>query len=678
MGSQLRLLTLTVVVCFACCASVFAQTTAFTYQGKLGDGGSAATGTYDFQFKLYNALTDGSLQGTPNTVTKTGVQVNAGTFTVQLDFGAGAFPGGSRFLEISVKRPADSSYTPLSPRQPITSTPYAQRSLNAEAIFIGGQRAFGVTGTATSPNSNTFAGVGAGINNTPGVPDLPSGLSNSFFGAFAGVSNTEGAQNSFFGERAGFANTIGSANSFFGLSAGLSNTEGVCNSFIGGDAGSANTEGSFNTFLGQDAGRSNTREHNNTFVGARSNGQPGITNATAIGFGAQVTQSNSLVLGANAKVGIGTTAPAFKLEVVEPSNTGLRVQTNTSGGTVASFGSNGDFRIDRPNVQGGRFTVSENGNVGIGTGFAATPANPTFKLQVIDASNTGLRVQTNATGGTVASFGGNGAFEIDANGEVGGRFTVSENGTVGVGTNSPLGKLQVVTADDTNPLFVTAWDNRHFVVGGSASSGGVGWSYDQANDVGYISSLSPNVAWRHLVLQAGGGNVGIGTFTTTPAHKLHVNGTVAGVGPYVNLSDLRYKHDIRAIEGALSKVRSLRGVTFDWRREEFPHLDFATGRSVGFVAQEVERVVPEAVTRDAEGFRSVAYSHLTPVLVEAVKEQQAQIENQQKLIETQQSEIELQGKLLKQQQIQIDLMKKLICSERPNADLCKEGLKFDE
>ena len=611
MGNQLRLLTLTVVVCFACCASVFAQTTAFTYQGKLGDGGSAATGTYDFQFKLYNALADGSLQGTPNTVTKTGVQVNAGTFTVQLDFGAGAFPGGSRFLEISVKRPADSSYTPLSPRQPITSTPYAQRSLNAEAIFIGGQRAFGVTGTATSPNSNTFAGVGAGINNTPGVPHLPSGLSNSFFGAFAGVSNTEGAQNSFFGERAGFANTIGSANSFFGLSAGLSNTEGVCNSFIGGDAGSANTEGSFNTFLGQDAGRSNTREHNNTFVGARSNGQPGITNATAIGFGAQVTQSNSLVLGANAKVGIGTTAPAFKLEVVEPSNTGLRVQTN-------------------------------------------------------------------ATGGTVASFGGNGAFEIDANGEVGGRFTVSENGTVGMGTNSPLGKLQVVTADDTNPLFVTAWDNRHFVVGGSASSGGVGLSYDQANDVGYISSLSPNAFWRHLVLQAGGGNVGIGTFTTTPAHKLHVNGTVAGVGPYVNLSDLRYKRDIHAIKGALSKVRSLRGVTFDWRREEFPHLDFATGRSVGFVAQEVERVVPEAVTRDAEGFRSVAYSHLTPVLVEAIKEQQAQIENQQKLIETQQSEIELQGKLLKQQQIQIDLMKKLICSERPNADLCKEGLKFDE
>jgi len=105
-------------------------------------------------------------------------------------------------------------------------------------------------------------------------------------------------------------------------------------------------------------------------------------------------------------------------------------------------------------------------------------------------------------------------------------------------------------------------------------------------------------------------------------------------------------------------VLSLRGVTFDWRREEFPALNFTAGRSVGFVAQEVERVVPEAVTRDAEGFRSVAYSHLTPVLVEAVKEQQAQIENQQKLIETQQQ--------------QIEALKKLVCATNRDAGICKQ------
>ena len=646
MSNQLRLLTLTVIACLACSAAVFAQTTAFTYQGKLGDGGTSATGTYDFQFKLYDALTGGNLQGTPNTITLTGVPVSAGTFTVQLDFGAGAFPGASRFLEISVKRPSDGSYTPLSPRQPITSTPYAQRSLNAEAIFIGGQRAFGVTGTATTPNTNTFAGVGAGINNTPLDQSPIRGSFNSFFGRQAGGSNTRGNSNSFFGDLAGFANTGGDSNSFFGVNAGFNNTLGGGNSSIGRHAGSSNTEGNLNTFLGYFAGLTNTIEGENTFVGALTNGQTGVTNATAIGYRAQVTQSNSLVLGgingvnnatADTKVGIGATAPAFKLHVVDSSNTGLRVQTNTSGGTVASFGSNGEFRIDRPFVIGGRFTVLENGNVGIGTGTSITftPATPTFRLEVIDSSNTGLRVQTNATGGTVASFGGNGAFQIDGPGAPGGRFTVLENGNVGIDTSGPLGRLQVVTANDTNPLSVAAWDSRHFVVGGTASGGGIGLSYDQTNNVGYISSLSPNVSWRNLVLQSGGGNVGIGT--TNPGAKLDVNGTLKLAAPApgggavlcrsfatglivdCSASSASYKANIIGLHAGLDVVSRLRPVSFTWKSD---------GRKdMGLVAEEVNRVEPLLNTYDAAGaLAGVRYDRLSVVLINAVKEQQKQID----------------------------------------------------
>lgn len=108
-----------------------AQSSTFTYQGRLTDGGTPANGTYDLEFKLYDALTDGTLQGSPNTVTKTSVNVTNGVFTVQLDFGVSAFTGPERFLEIGVKHPNDSSYTLLSPRQQLTSTPYAMRSLNA-------------------------------------------------------------------------------------------------------------------------------------------------------------------------------------------------------------------------------------------------------------------------------------------------------------------------------------------------------------------------------------------------------------------------------------------------------------------------------------------------------------------------------------------------------------------
>ena len=66
---------------------------------------------------------------------------------------------------------------------------------------------------------------------------------------------------------------------------------------------------------GDNAGLSNTTETDNTFIGANSIGSPGITNATAVGANATVTQSDSLVLGDGAKVGIGTTAPKKKLHV---------------------------------------------------------------------------------------------------------------------------------------------------------------------------------------------------------------------------------------------------------------------------------------------------------------------------------------------------------------------------
>src|SRR5882724_9601475 len=109
--------------------AVSAQTTVFTYQGKLADAGSLANGSYDFQLKMFDALSCGAQQG--GTVTVPTVQVTNGIFTVNLDFGAGVFSGGDRFLEIAVRPAGGGSFTPLSPRQQVTSTPYALRTLNA-------------------------------------------------------------------------------------------------------------------------------------------------------------------------------------------------------------------------------------------------------------------------------------------------------------------------------------------------------------------------------------------------------------------------------------------------------------------------------------------------------------------------------------------------------------------
>ena len=112
--------------------NAYAQGTTFTYQGRLQDAGTNANGSYDFQFTLWDASSAGTQepQPTPVTVTRTSVAVTNGAFTVQLDFGASAFPGPSRFLETSVRLTGSGSFTLLSPRQPITSTPYAIRTLS--------------------------------------------------------------------------------------------------------------------------------------------------------------------------------------------------------------------------------------------------------------------------------------------------------------------------------------------------------------------------------------------------------------------------------------------------------------------------------------------------------------------------------------------------------------------
>lgn len=120
--------------------SAQSQTTAFSYQGKLDDGGIPANGVYDFQFKLFDAPTGGA-SNAPNgavqvgpTITINDLAITAGIFTTTLDFGAGSFPGDDRWLEISVRPGASTgTYTVLNPRRQITATPYAIKSLNAAA-----------------------------------------------------------------------------------------------------------------------------------------------------------------------------------------------------------------------------------------------------------------------------------------------------------------------------------------------------------------------------------------------------------------------------------------------------------------------------------------------------------------------------------------------------------------
>lgn len=120
----MKKLALVSLAAFMWISTLRAQTTAFTYQGRLGNSnGVPLTGRYDMTFAVFNAATAGAQIG--STVASNSVLVTTGYFTVTLDFGSGIFTGPDRWLQIAVKTNGAATYTNLSPRQPLTPAPYA-------------------------------------------------------------------------------------------------------------------------------------------------------------------------------------------------------------------------------------------------------------------------------------------------------------------------------------------------------------------------------------------------------------------------------------------------------------------------------------------------------------------------------------------------------------------------
>ncbi len=132
---------------------------------------------------------------------------------------------------------------------------------------------------------------------------------------------------------------------------------------------------------------------------------------------------------------------------------------------------------------------------------------------------------------------------------------------------------------------------------------------------------------------------GVGINTNDPAGQaLNVNGTILCTS-LTQSSDARFKTNIATVDNALDTILKLRGVTFEWNREQWKERSFTAGRQIGFIAQEVEKVLPELVSADVKGYKSVAYANVVPVLVEAVKAQQQQIDALKAQRDTDRSEL---------------------------------------
>ena len=124
--------------------AALAQTTSFTYQGRLGDGGSLANGVYDLQLSLFDAVSAGNQVG--STLTYNDVTVTNGVFTLSPDLGAAAFSGASRFLEIAVRPGASSgAYTTLAAKTTRPEATTVLQRASTQMLLIMGPLSGGTT-----------------------------------------------------------------------------------------------------------------------------------------------------------------------------------------------------------------------------------------------------------------------------------------------------------------------------------------------------------------------------------------------------------------------------------------------------------------------------------------------------------------------------------------------------
>ena len=214
------------------------------------------------------------------------------------------------------------------------------------------------------------------------------------------------------------------------------------------------------------------------------------------------------------------------------------------------------------------------------------------------------------------------------------------NGNIGIGTTDPGAKLEVAgsgtrlsgTMYTTSPSeFILGWSNEtkflsEVNVGDyilfSDGQGGIVTAVNSDNSLKidksiYLSSgtTATVVSKPAIIVPQNAGFVDIGT--STPSALLEVAGTALATS-WDNTSDSRLKTAVTTIPSALEKILSLRGVTFEWKTEEFPDRNFADGTQIGLIAQEVEEVFPELVSQGE--YKSVSYANLVSPLIEAIKE----------------------------------------------------------
>jgi hypothetical protein len=374
-------------------------------------------------------------------------------------------------------------------------------------------------------------------------------------------------------------------------------------------------------------------------------------------------------------VGIGTSAPAANLDIEGSSNPSTIKLGSATSNAVFMSPANVFIQIDSDNNATDQrfevrhngtsysdgtalFTVKESGNVGIGT------ASPVETLTINGngwftngsfgglgtAAGTGVRIgySPSADAGLIYAYNyaGGSAKDLALN---------SPGGNVGIGTTSPSDLLHLYSTLPIIRLQDSAGGGAYAKVSGNSNYGSLILQADAGNtSIGSIVLYSGSTE----VARVYGSNNYFGIGDTSPDYKLDVVGDINATGEVRNSgvalsSDIRLKTNVETITDALSTVMSLRGVHFEWDKnnKQAPRKD---GTQTGFIAQEVEQVMPDVVsdwkvaTGETESviedgrvterhikswIKSVDYARIVPMAVMAIQELNKQVIDLQRQVE---------------------------------------------
>lgn len=580
--------------------------TSITAQGKLTDasGTPLAPGSKSFSFRVFDAATLGTQLwpaggvGEVQNLTTDAAGLWIGLIGAVSPLNESVFADSVRWLEITV------SGTTL-PRVRLATGPFAFRVATVDGASGG---------TITSKVS-----IGPGHTNT------------GPFSFVAGESNTASADNCSVG--GGAANIAGG--NYATVGGGAQNTANEAFAVVGGGRGNAATATGATVGGGQENSASGAHA---TVAGGQANIASGEYSLaagklnTAGGIYSSVTGESNTASADNCSIGggFGNIAGGNYAHVG-----GGAQNTANEAFTVIGGGRGNQATAPGATIGGGQFNSASGMHATVvgGTGNTASGEGSLAAGQLARAIHYGSFVWNDGSNfdslATTADY----------------QLLIRATGGVGIGTNSTPAQFNVYEPDaSTSQISLTQ---------GLTHAGlHIATTYTEgAYTPGLVWSTQNNNATRpkagiYLRESATGTRVYVGTSNNYAVGitnnalivdefgNLSVGGCVSASN-VVCPSDARFKRNIETLPNALGEVEKLRGVRYEWNRDQFSDRSFAEGQQIGLIAQEVRKVVPQAVVEQSDGYLAVDYARLVPLLIEGMKEQQKRIEALEKKLEQQ-------------------------------------------